>query len=65
MPVEDSEGEETRFDQRFCLTQKVNFTFGFSDNLYVQFKTDRKWRARYSRVTLVMQTVQQSILIKL
>ena len=47
MPSEDSDAEVTKFDQRFCWTQNVNFTFGFSDNLYVQFKTDRRWRARY------------------
>eukprot|EP00090_Calanus_glacialis_P033161 TRINITY_DN55000_c0_g1_i1.p1 TRINITY_DN55000_c0_g1~~TRINITY_DN55000_c0_g1_i1.p1 ORF type:complete len:248 (+),score=72.63 TRINITY_DN55000_c0_g1_i1:28-744(+) len=55
MPVEDSEGEETRFDQRFCWTQQVNFTFGFSDNLYVQFKTDRRWRARGFNCTVTCE----------
>ena len=33
-------------DMRFCYKQNVNFTFGLSDNLYVQFKTDKNYRAR-------------------
>ena len=33
-------------DQRFCHKQEVNFTYGFSDNLFVQFKTDSSFRAR-------------------
>ena len=33
-------------DMRFCYKQNVNFTFGLSDNLYVQFKSDKNFRAR-------------------
>ena len=33
-------------NMRFCYKQNVNFTFGLSDNLYVQFKTDKNYRAR-------------------
>merc|ERR1712050_651707 len=55
MPVEEADTEATKFDQRFCWTQQVNFTFGFSDNLYVQFKTDRRWRARGFNCTVTCE----------
>ena len=37
---------DVQMDMRFCYKQNVNFTFGLSDNLYVQFKTDKSFRAR-------------------
>ena len=30
---------ELRFDERFCWTNKANFTFGLSDQLFVQFRS--------------------------
>ena len=42
---QESGVEEAMLDQRFCWTQKVNFTYGISDNLHVQFKTDGQLQA--------------------
>ena len=46
MPAEEQLRKEVRFDERFCWTNKANFTFGLADQLYVQFKTDRRFKAR-------------------
>ena len=42
-------------DQRFCYKQNVNFTFGFSDVLNVQFKTDRNHKARGFNCTVTCE----------
>ena len=41
------DGPEVKMDMRFCYKQPVNFTFGLSDHLYVQFKTDKDFRQGY------------------
>ena len=42
-------------DQRFCYKQQVNFTYGFSDNLFIQFKTDSSFRARGFNCTVTCE----------
>ena len=52
--IQDST-EPVKLDQRFCWRQNVNFTFGFADTLYVQFKTDAKYKARGFNCTVVCE----------
>ena len=47
--------EPVKLDQRFCWKQNVNFTFGFSDTLYVQFKTDASYKARGFNCTVTCE----------
>ena len=47
--------EPVKLDQRFCWKQNVNFTFGFSDTLYVQFKTDASYKARGFNCTVICE----------
>ena len=48
-------GPAVTMDQRFCYKQNVNFTFGFSDILNVQFKTDRNHKARGFNCTVTCE----------
>ena len=51
----EKDSPPVRLDQRFCWRQDVNFTFGFSDTLHVQFKTDRSYKARGFNCTVTCE----------
>merc|ERR1712083_910141 len=55
MPSVTKEGVQDRFDERFCWTNKANFTFGFSDQLFVRFRSDRRFRARGFNCTITCE----------
>ena len=42
-------------DQRFCYKQAVNFTYGLSDTMFFQFKTDKSFRARGFNCTVACE----------
>lgn len=42
----NNQTEVDPLDQRYCYTQKANFTWGATDKLNMQFKTNKKHRAR-------------------
>lgn len=47
--------KKERFDLSYCWTKKANFTFGFADQMFVQFKTDKKYRARGFNCTVTCE----------
>ena len=48
-------GAEVKFSHKFCWKQPVNFTYGYSDNLYLQFKTDSNYRAKGFNCTVTCE----------
>ena len=50
-----ADAPEVKFSQRFCWKQEVNFTYGYSDDLFLQFKTDRDYRARGFNCTVTCE----------
>ena len=53
------DGPEVKMDMRFCYKQPVNFTFGLSDHLYVQFKTDKDFRQGYMYIKEIARQINK------